>query len=355
MSTAALSNKRVDGDPISLLLSLPLSHRCPQQIAKKGGYGAFLVEGDNGRQAARILKALRQALPENVAVSTKCRLPVQLHALPERLLRLQETGIDFITVHGRNLRENKTLSGPASTAALRQAVELLDIPVVANGGVEFQRDVQRVCRETGAAAIMSSEGLLERPDLFVPAMDQEDDDLMDDDFKGEARARRILERQFRIARDYLAWAQLYPPLPGVMGQLGGSFKMVRGHLYKFLHRYWQEQPDLRDRLGTRDRLLDIPDAQVIVDELYERYQYLDDAALAELTSAHPGASWYRRHWKANRVISTTQSRHVREETVPLSIQERKALLQTRISNLREQRQERSVTSLLPKQADQMSS
>ena len=196
---------------------IDLNCGCPQQIARKGNYGAFFMEADNGKAASQILRSLRQALPESVKVSTKCRLPLEDKMLRERMERLRDSGIDFITVHGRTLRENKTLTGPSNTDAIRKAVEWLDIPVVANGGVENYEDVQRVFQQTGAAAIMSSEGLLERPDLFQATATA-------DDIRSP---RDILERQFKFTRDYLFWARLFPPLPGVLGQEGGSFNIVR--------------------------------------------------------------------------------------------------------------------------------
>lgn len=42
----------------------------------------------------------------------------------------------------------------------------MSIPVVANGGIETGADAERLLAETGADAVMSSEGLLENPGLF---------------------------------------------------------------------------------------------------------------------------------------------------------------------------------------------
>ena len=89
----------------------------------------------------------------------------------ERLQRLADTGIDFLTIHGRTLRENKTKVGPCHVSDIRSVRDLLwqsgrRVPIVANGGIEFYPDVARLQHETKAAAVMSSEGLLERPDLF---------------------------------------------------------------------------------------------------------------------------------------------------------------------------------------------
>ena len=47
---------------------------CPQGIARKGRYGAFLMEEDPVL-VCDVLKCLRRDLPENVGVSVKIRLP----------------------------------------------------------------------------------------------------------------------------------------------------------------------------------------------------------------------------------------------------------------------------------------
>lgn len=297
------------------------------------------MEQDDGQQVARILTSLRQALPSDISVSTKIRLPVDNLETRwySRLQRLQATGIDFITIHGRTLKENKSMSGPSNLQAIAQAVEWLDVPVIANGGIQDYSDVRRVAKATGAAAFMSSEGLLERPDLF----------LDNGDIDAASSPRITLERQFRIARDYLTWATAYPPLPGTLGQQGGSFNVVRGHLFKFLHRYWQEETDLRDGLARYDRILGLNDARDLVNQLYSRYQDLSDEALSERASSNPKASWYQRHWQANGVISTgsfpQRQRQATTSPTCLTVQERKLLMQKRIAKLQKQRQEKEQT------------
>lgn len=51
----------------------------------------------------------------------------------------------------------------------------MSIPVVANGGVETRADADRLLEETGADAVMSSEGLLEDPSLFDRNLDSLDE------------------------------------------------------------------------------------------------------------------------------------------------------------------------------------
>lgn len=69
-------------------------------------------------------------------------------------------------VHGRTIASKKTIQGAANWDIIGKVKNAVSIPVVANGGVETRADAERLLEETGADAVMSSEGLLEDPGLF---------------------------------------------------------------------------------------------------------------------------------------------------------------------------------------------
>uniref|UniRef100_A0A7S2YQ01 DUS-like FMN-binding domain-containing protein n=1 Tax=Entomoneis paludosa TaxID=265537 RepID=A0A7S2YQ01_9STRA len=287
------------------------------------------MESDNGETVCNILTALRNHLPSHVAVSAKIRLPLEEDQLKPRIQSLMATGIDFLAVHGRTLKENKTAVRASHSTRIREAVQIAqaerpNFPMVANGGIEIFPDVERVRLETGTAAIMSSEGLLETPQLFRNDVSQ-------------LNPRQRLEEQFQIARDYLHWTALYPPFPGVLGNVAGPFNIAKGHLFKFLHPYLQDHRDVMLRLAAHD-INRLVDAQRIVDELYARYQDCSDEDLHELESSKVSSSWYRRHWgsipaqrKANAPV--------------LSVEDRKKALQKRIEKLRDARKAKAAASL----------
>lgn len=277
----------------SQISGFDLNCGCPQAIARKGNYGSFLMEQDNGKTVCDIVKALRRTVP--VPISVKHRLATDPVDNIPRWLALQDAGVSFITVHGRTLYENKVAVGPCHVNWIQTAVQTLTIPVIANGGVEHSDDVNRLLLETGAAAVMSSEGLLETPYLF----------------RGEPVNTR--DAQFQVTRDYLAWCAHFPPLPGVLGPRG-SMIVVKGHVFKFLHRYWSQHEDLRDRL-TDHSLQTLGQLQVVVDELLERVIEQGEGE---------SASWYRRHRK----------QELKETPVILSIDERKAQIRERIYQMK---------------------
>jgi tRNA-dihydrouridine synthase len=284
----------------------------------------------------RILAAVRKALPAAVSVSAKIRLPTSDDLLVERIPRLIDAGIDFLTVHGRTLHENKTKVKACHGDRIRLAIETASkykpgFPIVANGGVEHTEDVSRIRRETGAVAVMSSEALLERPNVF--AVDS-----------SEFTPRQVLDQQFQFARDYLSWCQLYPPLPGVVGNSHGSFNIVKGHLFKFLHRYLQEHFDMRDRL-TDHKINTLADAEDFLDDLYAR---CDDEEMVGMENSMASTSWYRRHWSANarvhqREVLVSSNLLATGNAVPaLSVEQRKLLAKEKIAKLKAQRLEKQI-------------
>ena len=187
-----------------------------------------------------------------------------------------------------------------------------DFLLVANGGIQDYTDVARVQQATGANAIMSSEGLLETPNLFVKSS-----------YNLTPSVR--FQQQVTFAQDYMDLCHIIPPLPGVMGPRG-SFNIVKGHLFKFLHRYFWDYPDMRNKLADHNHMYNLDHAQTWLDELQSRYQHLeDDEAWADLTSSNSESSWYRRHWKS-------KSR-VHQRSIVLSKQQ----LRQRIAKLQEQR------------------
>lgn len=315
---------------------------CPQGIARKGRYGAFLME-ENDRLVCEILSALRSALPPSTAVSAKIRLPMDDDILQDRIPRLVGTGINFMTIHGRTLVENKTKVGAVHTDRIRLAIDAArrvdpNFPVVANGGMETYRDVQEIMQSTGAVAAMSSEALLETPNIFMP----ESLDLT---------PHERMEQQFSFARDYLnVCATIAPPLPGVLGisrYKGGSFTVARGHLFKFLHRYLQEHPDMRDRMAADGGENTLPQARALVEELYERYADLPEEEWHKLPSSSNDASWYRRHRKPGRHVHQKEIRvsSLMPSEQEESVDERKQRMKARIQRLRMQNKERTESNV----------
>ena len=198
--------------------------------------------------------------------------------------------------------------------------------------MENYESIPEILESTGAVAAMSSEALLETPNLFQQS-------------SKNLSPRELLKQQLSFCRDYLdVCAELAPPVPGVSGmKKGGSFSVIRGHLFKFLHRYLTEQEDLRDRLAVQPKGT-ISEAREILEELEGRYAKMSDVELAACRSSSSEASWYRRHRKPDRRVHQKEIRVSASLSTMVNdaqtVEERKQQIQERIKLLKAEKKER---------------
>eukprot|EP00882_Tetradesmus_deserticola_P015758 GHRQ01016792.1.p1 GENE.GHRQ01016792.1~~GHRQ01016792.1.p1 ORF type:complete len:339 (+),score=106.38 GHRQ01016792.1:225-1241(+) len=141
---------------------IDLNLGCPQRIAKRGFYGAFLMDDTQLIEQLVLAAATRLRTP----VSCKIRLFPDVSKTIEYARMLQAAGCSLLAVHGR-LRECKDNSAVRADwdgiAAVRAAVQ---IPVLANGDVQCMADAQRLMAHTKADGVLSAEPLLSDPALF---------------------------------------------------------------------------------------------------------------------------------------------------------------------------------------------
>lgn len=205
---------------------------CPQMIAKRGGYGAFLLEEENGDLIVDIVEHLAKHM--NVPVSVKVRiLPSGIEESLVLYRRLLNAGAAMLTIHGRTRLQNKVFTGASNWDHIREVVNQLGdrVPIIANGGISNMDDVKRCIRYTGVDGVMSSEAILEYPPLFTET------NVSSTDYKRTGPGR------LQMAEDYLKLCEKYPPDQG--GQ-GSGMKCIRAHLHRFLHHDLQLHTEVRD-------------------------------------------------------------------------------------------------------------
>ena len=205
---------------------------CPQTIAKRGGYGAFLLEEDNGDLIVDIVGHLAKHM--NIPICVKVRiLPSGIENSLILYKRLVDAGAAMLTIHGRTRLQNKTYTGAANWDHIRAVVDSLGerVPIIANGGISNMDDVRRCFEYCGADGVMSSESILEYPPLFTET------NVLSCNYKRTGPGR------LQIAEDYLKLCEKYPPDKG--GQ-GSGMKCIRAHLHRFLHADLQTHTEVRD-------------------------------------------------------------------------------------------------------------
>ena len=154
--------------------AIDINFGCPQGIARKGNYGAYLLT--NVPLMQRLVHALAEGTQHSaipIPISCKMRCLESTESTIHVGKALVEAGCQVLTIHGRTRAQNKRDCGRANWQAirdvcnaLRQETEDMRLSVVANGSVASRAD-GKTCRFTKAEGVMSAEALLENPAMFL--------------------------------------------------------------------------------------------------------------------------------------------------------------------------------------------
>jgi tRNA-dihydrouridine synthase 1 len=144
--------------------AVDLNLGCPQGIARKGKYGAFLQE--EKELIFELINKLHKEL--EVPVTAKIRILESKEKTLEYARMVLDAGASILTVHGRTREMKGHKTGLADWSVIRYLREELGDEVVlfANGNILKKEDVERCLEETGADGVMSAEGNLYDPGIF---------------------------------------------------------------------------------------------------------------------------------------------------------------------------------------------
>jgi tRNA-dihydrouridine synthase len=296
--------------------AIDLNLGCPQKIAKRGNYGAYLLSQPD--QVIKVLKAMVKGL--DCPITAKVRRLATDEATIELCQRIEATGVQLLTIHGRTVDNSKLYIGPCDWDIIKKVKETLRIPVIANGGISSRSDAIRCLEYTGADGVMSSEALLENPKLFSI-----DGDM---NFK-----ENYVKSQLDIASEYIDIVTSYKAPKSI-------FANVRGHLFKILFRFInvESNSDLRYLLaeGNLEEMISV------VYKLKERFSTIDyNTEIAEERGMISKSSWYLRHRneESTRIISPRRRDRLRPElsntiednTSTLTLEEKLSKLKLKLS------------------------
>jgi tRNA-dihydrouridine synthase 1 len=147
--------------------AVDLNLGCPQGIARKGKYGAFLQEDTD--LVFSLINKLHLEL--SVPVTAKIRILDTREATLAYAKKVVDAGASILTVHGRTREMKGHKTGLADWSVIRFLREQLprDVVMFANGNVLQKGDVDACLEETGVDGVMSAEGNLYDPAIFADA------------------------------------------------------------------------------------------------------------------------------------------------------------------------------------------
>ncbi|KAH9872505.1 hypothetical protein IAQ61_005341 [Plenodomus lingam] len=145
--------------------AVDLNLGCPQGIAKRGKYGAFLQE--DWDLIARMIRKCHEEL--DVPITAKMRILETREKTLEYAKTLLDAGASILTVHGRQREQKGHNTGLADWTVIRYLRDNLpkDTVLFANGNILQHDDIATCLRATGADAVMSAEGNLYDPTIFA--------------------------------------------------------------------------------------------------------------------------------------------------------------------------------------------
>ncbi len=137
---------------------------CPvKKVIKRRAGGALMHDLT---RAIEIVKAIRQALPDDFPLSVKFRSGTDISHLNylDFGLAMQDAGADFVTLHPRTVKQ--IFSGMSNWEHIRLLKQHLSIPVIGNGDIKNVEDALQMLSETGCDSIMLGRGALGQPWVF---------------------------------------------------------------------------------------------------------------------------------------------------------------------------------------------
>ncbi|EIW63720.1 Dus-domain-containing protein [Trametes versicolor FP-101664 SS1] len=217
---------------------------CPQDIARRGRYGSFLQ--DEWELIHEMISTLHREL--SIPVTAKFRVFPTVEKTVEYAKMLESAGAQILTCHGRTREQRGQRSGLADWEKIRAVKEAVSVPVIANGNLLFYGDIERCLAATGADAVMSAEGNLYNPAIFMPAPSTSESPSASTS-SAHTSASSIASmyltghhpRNTTLALEYLSIVKSQKTMT--------TPSSVKGHLFKLLRPALGKYTDLRERLG----------------------------------------------------------------------------------------------------------
>ena len=141
---------------------IDLNFGCPAPKVCRNDAGAALLS--DPEKVVRMVRACIEAAEIPITVKMRLGTGRGPNTALEICQRIEEEGVKRICVHGRTLRQR--YSGESDWSQIRDIVDSVSIPVIANGDVVDAKSAAECMQATGAAGLMIGRGAIGRPTIF---------------------------------------------------------------------------------------------------------------------------------------------------------------------------------------------
>ncbi|QID86956.1 tRNA dihydrouridine synthase [Saccharomyces pastorianus] len=139
---------------------------CPIKEQIREGIGCALIY--NSDLLCSMVRAVKNKYGDKLRLETKIRIHDELDQTVELCRNLCDSGVDWITIHGRTRRTRSSQS--VNLDAIKYIIDRIadkNVPVIANGDCFKLSDLEKITKYTGASGVMAVRGLLSNPALFA--------------------------------------------------------------------------------------------------------------------------------------------------------------------------------------------
>ncbi|MEO7133768.1 MAG: tRNA-dihydrouridine synthase family protein [Vicinamibacterales bacterium] len=143
------------------IAAIDLNLGCPAPIVYRKCAGGGLLR--EPARIDRILRALRDAIDIKFTVKTRLGFS-SVDEFDDLLQIFARHSLDALTIHARTVSQQYRL--PVHYERIRQAVEAMSCPVIANGNVYSADQAEDLLAQTGARGLMIGRGVIRSPWLF---------------------------------------------------------------------------------------------------------------------------------------------------------------------------------------------
>jgi tRNA-dihydrouridine synthase C len=141
---------------------IDLNFGCPAKVVNRHGGGAALL--DEPELLAKIVAAVRRAVPSNIPVSAKMRLGFNDDSRAEECaIAIAQSGANELVVHARTKADG--YRPPAYWSRIADIRAVVDIKVIANGEIWNVDDARRCQALSGCDTLMIGRGMVQNPNL----------------------------------------------------------------------------------------------------------------------------------------------------------------------------------------------